>query len=291
MYASDFLIQNKNLTTTWVYLSGDNDMVRNLVINKLATLWAVDDKVYAAKQSDLVVSSNKTLFGSGRLMYICSGKVEPRSGMEHVVKIASSPANKKYKDLGFEEISCNGLFNNQIEAYCKLILVEAGSSLPSAYVKFVCVSCDYDLSSIINVITMLSYLDINHVRSLSHADFSLLCDKLAVSDENTIAGYFIDGNYSSFLSLLQNNSQALIPSLRALLYALMKAKSIDRTKKPTWYQQKLLSCLDRLELCGVDLVVLELHRLAGSFFLKPQQVLLRLHILIKMVKGEWRYAK
>jgi hypothetical protein len=284
MYAYDFLIKG-NLISDKVFLSGDNECVKNLVIQKITSVWGVTGKVYATKNSELQGSFNQPIFGVVKVAHILSGKAEPNKSMHYVIRVSSKAMTKKYKDMGFEEITCGNFFPNQVENFCKSLISELHINIAPVYGKFLCVTCSYDLVSVINVVKVLSYLDQSYVASLSYADFSLLCGTLTISDETAIVNYFVEGNYSEFLSRLHDNPRIVTLVLKNLMYTLLKAQSISSSKKPTWYQQKLLTCLGRMELCGVNRVILELQALCGDYLLQSPQIMLRLHKLIRMIKG------
>jgi hypothetical protein len=286
MYASEFLQKNwPNLSK--VLLSGENGFIRGLVIDKLRKDWGIKDVVWATKASDLKVYGNFTVFGPARIAYILHGKVEPKEGLQYVIKISSNKITKKYKDMGFHEIVCSDFFPNQVESFCQHYLSDTGVVLPISYSKFICVSCGYDLVAITNTIKILSYLNPLYVQSLSYQDFVLMCGNLSVTDESTIINHFIDGEYSDFLNKLNDNPRLVSSVLWGIVYALIKVKeTMFVAKNPTWYQRKQLACGKRMEHFGLDRVIVFTHNLAESFLLKFPQIMLELNRLIKMLKGE-----
>ena len=286
MYASDFL--QKGISSHRMYLSGDNSFVKELTIKKILKDWNSPQIVQASKNSDIKIYGNMSVFGRISVAYILSGKAEFKQGLGLVIKTASAKMPKKYKDLGFQEVACNDLFPNQIEAFCQKFLVELGVNLPPIYSKFICVSCNYDLVAITNVAKILSYLEPSYVTSLSYQDFAMVCGNLCVADESEIVSQFIDGNYSNFLNKLVENPRMASSVLWGLVYALMRVKEtkVALGKTPTWYQKKLLACAQRMEHFGLDRVIMFTHNLAENFTLKFPQIMLELTRLIKMIKGE-----
>jgi hypothetical protein len=285
MYASDFLQKSwPNLSK--VFLSGENGFIRGMVIDKLKKDWGVRETIWATKTSDLKVYGNLTVFGPARVAYILNGKVEPKEGLQYVVKVSSKKITKKYKDLGFHEIICSDLFPNQIETFCKQYLLEAGVSLPVTYSKFICVSCGYDMVAITNTIKILSFLDPSYVQSLSYQDFALVCGSLAVTDESTIINHFVEGEYAEFLNKLYENPRLISAVLWGMVYALIRVRDTIGTKNPSWYQKKLVACGKRMEHFGIDRVIVFTHDLAEAFLLKFPQIMLELNRLIKILKGE-----
>ena len=285
MYAFDFLHKGNQIPDK-VFISGDNECVKNLVLQKVCSLWAVTEKVYVTKPTDLKISFNQSVFGFTKVAYIFSGKAEPKKDMHYIVRLSKSAITKKYKDMGFLDIVCSSFFPNQVEDFCKKMLIDEKVNVSPSYAKFLCVTCNYEMVSIINIIRLLSFLNQTYVGSLSYQDFTLLCGTLSISDESTIISYFMEGNYSEFLSRLQDGPTLLQPVLRGLVFSLLKARSVLGAKNPTWFQRKLLACVGRMELYGLDRVILELQRLADSFLLKPPQVMLRLNMIIKSIKGD-----
>lgn len=285
MYATEFLQKSwPNLFK--VFLSGDNEFVRGLVIDKLRKDWGVKETVWATKPSDIKVYGNYTVFGPASVVYILSGKAEPKGGLRYVIKLSSTKITKKYKDMGFHEIVCNDFFPNQVESFCQSRLSEVGVSLSTMYSKFICVSCGYDLVSIANTIRILSFFDHNYIQSLSYQDFALVCGGFAETDESAIIAHFIEGEYSEFLGKLNENPRLLSGVLHGLVYALIKIRDVVDTKNPTWYQRKQIACRKRMEHFGIDRVIMTTHGLAESFLLKFPQIMLGLNRLVKNLKGE-----
>jgi hypothetical protein len=285
MFASEFLQKDwPNLFR--VFLTGNNEFVRGLVTEKLRKDWGVQETVKVTKSADLKVYGNFSVFGPLRIMYVLDGKVEPKEGLQCVIKISSKKITKKYKDMGFHEIVCNDFFPNQIEAFCQNSLVVAGVSLSPVYAKFICVACGYDLVVISNTVKVLSFLDSTYVQSLSYQDFVLMCGGLSTVDELIISNHFIDGEYTEFLSKLNENPRLISAVLWGLVYALIKVKDTVGSTNPTWYQRKQIACGKRMEHFGIDRVIMFTHNLAESFLLKSPQIMLALNRLVKVLKGE-----
>ena len=286
MYASNFL-QNGCTAFTKVYLSGNNDFVKGLVIDKVTKDWGATNVVRANKNSDIKVYGNLTVFGKVPIAYILTGKAEHKEGLDLVIKLATSKMPKKYKDAGYTEITCSDFFPNQTEDFTKNFLLGLGVNLSDFYAKFVCVSCNYDLVAITNVAKILATLDPVYLQSLSYQDFALVCGNLCVAEESAIITDFIDGDYSNFLNKLYENPRLVSSVIWGLLFALMKVREASRSgRNPTWYQKKLLACAQRVEHFGLDRVIMFTYNLAESFNLKFPQIMLELTRFIKILKGE-----
>jgi hypothetical protein len=288
MYASE-VMQGRLTRGTKVFLGGDNVFVKNLVIDKLLQTWGISRRIHVEKTSDLKVSCNYSIFGPERVVYILGNKLEPKTDLQYVVKLGNGKLSKKFKDLGFEEVMCSDFFPNQVEDFCKIRLSESDVSLPTEYAKFICVSCGYDLLAVNNVIKILSLFGNDYIKSLSYENFAVICGRLSTSDESTIINLFIEGNYAEFVTKISENVNFLSPVLWGLTFALFKVKeSMQLTKKPTWYQSKLINCGKRLEHYGIERVIILTHNLASSFSMKPQQIMLAINRLVKEIQGELR---
>jgi hypothetical protein len=286
MYASEFL-QKELPNINKVFLSGENTFVRGLVIDKLIQGWGVTEAVNVTKSSDLKVYGNYTIFGPKLIAYIFGNKVEPKEGLNFVIKISSKKITQKYKSLGFCEIICSDFFPNQIEAFCQQYLTQLSVNLPTVYTKFICVSCGYDMVAITNTAKMLSFLDQAYVQSLSYQDFALICGRLSVSEETVIVNHFIDGEYAEFLDKLNENPRLSSAVLWGLVFTLLRVRdTMCLTKNPTWFQRRQIACGKRMEHYGLDRVIVFTSRLAESFSLKFPQIMLDLNRLIKCIKGE-----
>jgi hypothetical protein len=286
MYASEFL-QKDFTNVTKVFLSGDNAFVRGLVVDKLIKGWGATETINITKSSDLKVYGNYTVFGPKRVAYVFTGKAEPKEGLDFVVKVSSKKITQKYKSLGFYEIICSDFFPNQIESFCQQYLVEHRVALSAIYAKFICVSCGYDMVAITNTVKILSCLDQTYVQSLSYQDFALICGRLSASEELTVINHFIDGEYAEFLDKLNESPRLILPVLWGVVFALTKVKdAMYITKNPTWFQRRQIACGKRMELYGLDRVIVFTSRLAESFSLRFPQIMMGLNRLIKCIKGE-----
>lgn len=277
MYFMDFL-KDPNINPSCRYfLSGDNDFLKTLSIDKLSTQTG---RSIIRVESVKDINIDAGLFDKPKL-YVLGTKSNPKKFRDFTVKLSKSKMGKTYKQAGFTEVVCSNLFPNQAKQLGAEFASRYGLSASAG--RSLAEMLKYDPYSIYNASKVLGWV----AEDIDLADFPNYIEYLGLPDTYKIVDYFIEGDYLEFINHVKKSHTNIHEILWSLLGAVTRLQGflLNAHKSSSWYQKKMVSAASKLAPAGIDGLIVEISRLAASYGESREVLLLKLQRLIFHIKN------
>jgi hypothetical protein len=284
MYLNEFIRDLPRSETCRYYLSGNNIFFKNWLIQYIAKREKKSLKYVKDKKEYKAINTN-SLFG-GQPIIVLGPKVDKDKAQNFRIKIGGGKEMpKKYKKMGYFDITCNNMFPNHVEEFAGFCCSEAGLFVSKQTLKFLCYVTENDPYSIDNAIKLLAI--VQDYTPLTDEQIQDYCKVLSSQEFYEVMDSFCEERFEEFLSRVESSQIKMNEFMLSMTFFLFRLEMLYAfpVAVTTWGEKKMQKASKRLAKYNYKTQLLPFLRNVLRSGGSANILLLQLKLMVAYMKG------